>query len=615
MEYNRNFYLALVLSMLVMFGWLYFFGPQPQQLAEHPPLQGESGQRQSSALPNEGEGFATNRDTHADTRNHIPGSAGELNAQARAREIALDPRITIDTPNLSGSINLNGALIDDLYLKNYRESVDPNSALIALLNPLAFKQGYLAEFRYLNSTEGQNLNLPTLLSSWKIDGDNSVLTPSTPVRLIFDNGEGIIIRRTIAVDDKFMFTFSDEVVNQTQTTISLDVYSRVVRTSRPDTQSGNYLLHEGFIASVNMEVETSSYGDLDGATGADRAQEFAPSNGGFVGITDKYWAVAAIPSRERTHRVGFFYGDNPGTYYIASYRSTPVTLAAGASQQFEGRIFAGAKQVDILNSYADAPGQEINQFGFLIDWGWFKFLTQPMFVLIDWLYKMVGNFGLAILLVTVILKAVLFPLANKSYKSMARMKKLQPAMVEIREKYSDDRQKQQQAIMQLYREEKVNPLAGCWPILVQFPIFFALYKVLYITIEMRHAPFFGWVQDLASPDPTSLFNLFGLLPYEVPGLLMIGVWPLLMGVTMFLQMRMNPTPPDPTQAMIFNWMPLIFTFTLSAFPAGLVIYWAWNNTLSIIQQGIIMKSQGVKIELYDNLRQMFKKKPKKGEVK
>jgi len=608
MEYNRNFYLALVLSMLVMFGWLYFFGPQPVSEPPAPPTQVTQIQNALGTEPD----FNAEVVGSAPIRNHIPGNAGDMRLETRAETIALDERITIDTPNLQGSINLNGALIDDLRLKNYRETVDPNSPLIALLNPLVFKQGYLAEFRYLSAEK--NLTLPTMLSAWRVDGDNTTLTPSTPVKIIFDNGEGLIIRRTIAVDDKFMFTFSDEVSNETGGAIALDAYSRVVRVARPETESGNYLLHEGFIASINGEVETSSYGDLDGATGDDRIQNFMASQGGFVGITDKYWAVAAIPALGVEHRSSFVYGDNAGSYYIANYRALPVTLAAGATQKFEGRIFAGAKQVDILNAYADAAGQEITQFSFLIDWGWFKFLTQPMFVLIDWLYRLVGNFGLAILLVTVILKAILFPLANKSYKSMARMKKLQPAMVEIREKYGDDRQKQQQAIMQLYREEKVNPLAGCWPILIQFPIFFALYKVLYITIEMRHAPFFGWIQDLAAPDPTSLFNLFGLLPYEVPALLMIGVWPLLMGLTMFLQMRMNPTPPDPTQAMIFNWMPLIFTFTLSAFPAGLVIYWAWNNTLSILQQGIIMKSQGVKIELFDNLKQMFKKKPSKGEA-
>jgi YidC/Oxa1 family membrane protein insertase len=284
-----------------------------------------------------------------------------------------------------------------------------------------------------------------------------------------------------------------------------------------------------------------------------------------------------------------------------------MTIEAGQSQTLKNHVFAGAKVVTQIQAYEKQLG--IKQFELLIDWGWFYFITKPMFYLIDWIYKFSGNFGVAILVVTVLLKGLFFPLANKSYKSMARMKLVQPKMTEIREKYADDKMKQQQAMMQLYKEEKINPLAGCWPVLVQIPVFFALYKVLYVTIEMRHAPFFGWIQDLAAPDPTSLFNLFGLLPFAVPHFLMIGVWPLLMGITMFLQMRMNPTPPDPTQAAIFTWMPIIFTFMLASFPAGLVIYWAWNNLLSITQQGIIMKRQGVKIELFDNLKGMFKRKP------
>jgi YidC/Oxa1 family membrane protein insertase len=265
----------------------------------------------------------------------------------------------------------------------------------------------------------------------------------------------------------------------------------------------------------------------------------------------------------------------------------------------ENMVFAGAKEVDVVDAYEAQHG--IRQFEMLIDWGWFYFITKPLFYVIDWLYRLLGNFGLAILATTVLVKAVFFPLANKSYVSMANMKKVQPKMLEIREKYADDKMKQQQAMMELYKTEKINPLAGCWPILIQIPVFFALYKVLYVTIEMRHAPFFGWIRDLAAPDPTSLFNLFGLLPYDVPSFLMVGVWPIIMGITMFLQMRMNPTPPDPTQAMIFNWMPVVFTFLLATFPAGLVIYWAWNNFLSILQQGVIMKRQGAKIELWDNL--------------
>ncbi|RVD14706.1 membrane protein insertase YidC, partial [Mesorhizobium sp. M4B.F.Ca.ET.017.02.2.1] len=288
-----------------------------------------------------------------------------------------------------------------------------------------------------------------------------------------------------------------------------------------------------------------------------------------------------------------------------------TNVDAGKSATVETEVFAGAKEVAKIN--ASAEDRHIKRFDLLIDWGWFHFITKPMFWLIDTLYKFFGNFGLAILATTVIVKAIFFPLANKSYASMANMKKVQPKMLEIREKYADDKMKQQQAMMELYKTEKINPLAGCWPVALQIPVFFSLYKVLYITIEMRHAPFFGWIQDLAAPDPTSIFNLFGLIPMTLPHMLMIGVWPLLMGVTMFLQMRMNPTPPDPTQAAIFTWMPIIFTFMMAGFPAGLVIYWAWNNLLSILQQGVIMKRQGAKIELWDNLAALFRKKPSPAE--
>jgi len=288
-----------------------------------------------------------------------------------------------------------------------------------------------------------------------------------------------------------------------------------------------------------------------------------------------------------------------------------MTLAPGATATATNRTFAGAKVVDVIDRYEDTL--DIRQFGQLIDWGWFYFITRPMFHALDWFYRFIGNFGLAILAVTVVLKLIFFPLANKSYKSMARMKNMQPKITELRERFKDDKQKQQQEMMRIYKEEKINPAAGCWPILIQIPVFFALYKVLYVTIEMRHAPFFGWIQDLAAPDPTSLFNLFGLVPVDLPSFLLVGVWPIMMGITMFIQMRLNPTPPDPTQQMIFTWMPVIFTFMLASFPAGLVIYWTWNNFLSIIQQSVIMKRNGTKIELWDNLRGLFRRREKPSE--
>jgi len=622
MEYNRNFFIAIALSMLVMLGWQFFFAP-PLVETPRPVVETTQNERAGenllpgAALNADGAASPLNSDMVA---NALPGSAGAMTWEARRAVIDSGNRIRIETANLQGSINLQGALIDDLQLKHYRETVDRNSPLIALFNPALFRQGYFAEFGFVTTSDAVGL-MPSSNSLWQVEagqmrGDSYVLSEGSPVTLIHDNGAGLLFRRTIAVDGDFMFTFHDAVTNEGSSSLKLASFGRVARVSRPDLESGNYLLHEGMIGVIGAQgLQSKTYQNLDEAKPEDRIQHFEPATGGWIGITDKYWAAAIIPPKEEEYQARFVYSDRQGTLYQSDFIGSAVVIAPGATQQFSNRVFAGAKQVDILEKYENQPGAEIQQFGLLIDWGRLGLITKPMFVLIDWLYKMVGNFGFAILLVTVILKAVLFPLANKSYKSMARMKKLQPAMMEIREKYADDKVKQQQEVMQLYRNEKVNPLAGCWPLLIQFPIFFALYKVLYITIEMRHAPFLGWILDLAAPDPTSLFNLFGLLPYDVPEFLMIGVWPIIMGVTMFLQMRMNPTPPDPTQAMIFTWMPLVFTFMLATFPAGLVIYWAWNNTLSIIQQGIIMKKHGVKIELFDNLKQLMVKKPHKKEEK
>jgi len=630
MEYNRNFFIAIALSMLVMLGWQIFFAPPLPVDAPPPPAEISQNDALQLGLAESGvDGALPGQMPDQDFAGHgVPGSAGVMTGEARAALIRSGKRVRIETANLQGSINLHGALIDDLLLKKYRETVDKNSPLIALFNPVAFKQGYFAEFGFVGASSiaggdmgGAARAMPNMNSLWRVEDGLSqdgeyVLTDTSPLKLVFDNGMGLIFRRTITVDGDFMFTFHDEVFNEGEVPITLASFGRVARVSRPDLESGNYLLHEGMIGVIGAEgLQTKTYQKLDEAKIEERVQRFSPATGGWIGITDKYWAAAIIPPEGEEYQARFIYSDREGTLYQSDFVRSAAFLAPGVTHQFTNRVFAGAKQVDVLEQYENSQGAEIQQFGLLIDWGRLGLITKPMFMLIDWLYKMVGNFGFAILLVTVILKAVLFPLANKSYKSMARMKKLQPAMVEIREKYADDKVKQQQEVMQLYRNEKVNPLAGCWPLVIQFPIFFALYKVLYITIEMRHAPFLGWILDLAAPDPTSLFNLFGLLPYNVPEFMMVGVWPIVMGVTMFLQMRMNPTPPDPTQAMIFTWMPLVFTFMLASFPAGLVIYWAWNNTLSIIQQGIIMKKHGVKIELFDNLKELLVRKPKKKEGK
>jgi YidC/Oxa1 family membrane protein insertase len=598
MENNRNFFITIALSVLILTLWQVFY--------VNPRIEAE---RDKARL----EEIATNPDAPApvdpsvpapDVPGGVPGSDGG-SAANREAALALNPRVKIETPSLTGSINLNGGRLDDIRLKAYTLTVEPNSPIIELLNPAALPNGFYAEVGYApNDAAGA---LPGPATAWTAP-EGATLTPESAVTLTFVNDKGLTFKRTFAVDRDYMFTVTDAVTNGGAAAVPLASYGRVTRLEKPLVE-GIYVLHEGLIGVTGEEGLTEiDYEDVE----EDKRIAPGKSTDGWLGITDKYWGVTLAPKSGGSFQPSYnYFNDANGDRYQADFVTDPVEIEPGQSAQFETLVFAGAKEVAKIQAYEADRG--IRQFELLIDWGWFYFITKPMFHLIDWLYRLLGNFGLAILATTVVVKAFFFPLANKSYKSMANMKKVQPAMLEIREKYADDKMKQQQAMMELYKTEKINPLAGCWPILIQIPVFFALYKVLYVTIEMRHAPFFGWIQDLAAPDPTSIFNLFGLLPYDVPAFLLIGVWPLLMGITMFLQMRMNPTPPDPTQAMIFNYMPILFTFMLASFPAGLVIYWAWNNLLSIIQQGVIMKRQGAKIELWDNLIGLFKRKPSPAE--
>ena len=443
--------------------------------------------------------------------------------------------------------------------------------------------------------------MPGPSTIWKQVGSGA-LSDTSPVTLEFVNDKGLTFTRTLSVDTNYMFTVKDSVQNGSAAAIQIQPYGRIARFGEPDT-AGIYVLHEGMVGNLGEQgLDEIDYDDVEEEILIKRDSV----SSGWLGITDKYWATALIPAHNFTAAYRYVKAARP--FYQTEYIGSPLVIAPGAASETTTRLFAGAKKVDIIDSYQEQLN--IPLFDKIIDWGWFYWLTKPLFLLMNYIYGLVGNFGVAILLVTVIIKIFFFPLANKSYASMANMKKVQPEMTAIRERYGDDRQAQQKAMMELYKKEKINPAAGCWPVLIQIPVFFALYKVIYVTIEMRHAPFFGWINDLSAPDPTSIFNLFGLLPYDVPLFLLVGVWPLLMGITMFIQMQMNPAPPDPTQQMIFKWMPVVFTFMLATFPAGLVIYWAWNNFLSIIQQGTIMKRQGAKIELWDNLKAMFSKKEK-----
>ena len=591
---NKNLIMAIALSVAVLIGWNYFVGSplfESQKHAQQQPKPAAPG-----AAPQEGQPSAPPAST-------VPGTAAAPVVESREAALARAPRLPLDTPSLFGSIPLKGGRIDDVSLKGYRETVDPNSPHIVLLSPAGGPEPYYAEFGWVGA------GAPTADTLWTADG--KTLTPSTPVTLTWDNGQGLVFRRRISVDEKFAFTLEDSVENKGEKPASLNAYGLVSRHGKPQTQ-GYYVLHEGLIGVVgDYGLQEFGYAALDKEPfiqgQGTRGKVWNAVTGGFLGITDKYWAAAVLPDQTLPYQGSFTSREeNKQFTYQANVLGDTRTIAPGQKVELTHRLFAGAKEVGQINAYEQSLG--VKKFDLLIDWGWFYFITKPMFKALDFFYRLFGNFGLSILIVTVLLKLLFLPLANRSYVSMAKMKAVQPEMAAIRERYKEDKVKQQQEMMGLYKREKINPVAGCWPILIQVPVFFALYKVLFVTIEMRHAPFFGWIRDLAAPDPTSLFNLFGLIPFDVPHFLHIGVWPLIMGVTMFLQMKMNPEPPDPVQKAMFSWMPLIFTFMLASFPAGLVIYWAWNNLLSVSQQYVIMRRNGVKVELWDNLRSTFKKK-------
>jgi len=602
-ENNRNFILAIILSIGVLFAWQYFFVPKPPPGAGAPPAEQQQQVEPGPPQPQPGGGAPEVGGTPSQ-----PGG-GAPSTLTREEALAQSPRVTIDTPSLKGSIALKGGRIDDLTLKDYRETVEPTSPNVVLLSPAGGPGAYYAEHGFVGGGTGEDLALPTADSLWKAE-TQSPLTQSSPVTLSYDNGKGLKFTRTIALDDKYMFTVDDQVANTGSEAVTLYPYALVSRHETPHVQ-GFYILHEGLVGVVDDGgLEEISY-----SKAIENPPTIFKSQHGWLGITDKYWATVVVPEQGKGFKATFS-GSTQGEgrdRFQTDYLMDPLTIPAGGTGEAKGQVFAGAKEVNTVDAYAERYG--IPKFDLLIDWGWFYFLTKPLFFALDFFYKLVGNFGIAILIVTLCIKLVLFPLANKSYVSMSKMKLLAPEMQRIKERYGDDRARQQQAMMELYKKEKVNPASGCLPILVQIPVFFALYKVLFVTIEMRHAPFFGWIKDLSAPDPTSVFNLFGLIPWDPPSFLMIGIWPLIMGVTMWVQMKLNPAPPDPMQQKIFAWMPVFFTFLLASFPAGLVIYWAWNNLLSVIQQSVIMARQGVEIPLLENLGIKNNKKSAKGETK
>ena len=607
---NKNTILAIVLSALVLIAWQFFFA-MPQEKARQEKLQAEQiAQKQQQQQQPSQPGQPAQAPAPVGPA-QPPGQAAQAPAAATANReaaLAMSRRVPIATDSLQGSIALKGGRIDDLALVKFRETVDPKSPPIVLLSPSGSPDPFYAEFGWTNAA-GANVKLPAADTVWTQAGSGT-LAAGHPVTLTYDNGEGLEFRRIIAIDDKYLFTIKDEVVNKSDKPVSLFPFALISRHGTPQTL-GYYILHEGLIGKFGDEgSQEVTYKKIE-----EKKDITYNATNAWLGITDKYWAAVLLPETN-AHVIANFRANKLGTLdtYQTDYLLDARTIAPGATGTADARLFAGAKEVRVVNDYEKQLN--LNHFDLLIDWGWFYFITKPLFFVIDYIYRLVGNFGVAILIVTVLIKMAFFPLANKSYASMAKMKAVQPQMAALRERYPDDKAKQQQELMALYKKEKINPLAGCLPIAIQIPVFFSLYKVLFVTIEMRHAPFFGWIHDLSAPDPTNLFNLFGLIAFDptilpmVGHFLHLGAWPLIMGVTMWAQMKLNPTPPDPTQAMIFNWMPVIFTFMLASFPAGLVIYWAWNNTLSVIQQSVIMRKHGAKIELIDNIKALFvKKKP------
>lgn len=581
---NRNMILAIVLSIAIVVGFELFFKssqPIPETVTGEMAMPSADGTTDLPAAPTSGSMFG-----------NLPSpimTADAISVVAKANRddvLASSQRVAIFTDRLQGSISLIGARIDDLALLDYREELDENSDKIILLQPRGIENAYYASFGWVAGTGMGNILLPSKDTVWT--ADRPELTVGSPVTLSWDNGQGLVYRQTISVDKDYMFAINQQVANTSNSTVNLHPYGLISRRTTPDV-TGFYILHEGLLGVFDETLSEVDYDDLQ-ETGVIET----PTTGGWIGITDKYWLAALVPDQEQSVNTRFVHRLDSGIdKYQVDFLSPVQSIPAGGSATSTNYFFAGAKEALLLDDYSEQ--YNVDRFDLAIDFGWFYFLTKPIFYALLWLNDHVGNLGVAILILTVGIKLLFFPLANKSYTAMSKMKALQPKMTELREKHGDDKAKLNQEMMALYKKEKANPAAGCLPIIIQIPVFFALYKVLFVTIEMRHAPFFGWIQDLSAPDPTTIFNLFGLIPWDPPGFLMIGVWPLLMGISMFLQQKLNPQPADPIQAKIFLFMPIMFTFLLASFPAGLVVYWAWNNSLSILQQWIIMRRMGVKI--------------------
>jgi YidC/Oxa1 family membrane protein insertase len=597
MDEQKNLIMAAALSFMVVVAWFFLFPPEAP--APLPP------QAQVQTAPDGTQTVVAQPDA--------PIAAAA--APDRASALARSERIAIKTPRLTGSIALKGGRIDDLHLSDYRETLDKASDTVTLLSPLGAEHPFYIAYGWLPTAESP-VKTPTPNTDWTLASTGS-LTVDTPVTLEWDNGEGLVFRREISVDANYMFSVRQTVRNTTDAPVTLSPYGYVARRGDPITENF-YILHEGAVAKLDgtlTEMKYDAMEEIEGSGGLGvREQIIKVADSGWLGFTDKYWMATLIPDAGQPFDAYFKYTQLTGSHeYRTEMRLPPMTVAPGAEAGSSTKLFAGAKELKTIDAYANAgaPG-----FDDSIDWGWFFFLTKPIAHVLVYLHGVIGNMGVAIIVLTFAIKALLFPLAYKSYVSMSKMKKLQPEMEKLKERCGDDKMKLQQEMMALYKKEKANPAAGCLPMLPQIPIFFSLYKVLFVTIEMRHAPFFGWIHDLSAPDPSSILNLFGLLPFVAPGhtdilgIISLGALPILLGISMWAQQKLNPAPTDQTQAMIMNWMPWVFMFMLGGFASGLVIYWIANNTITFTQQYLIMRSQGVDIDFFGNVKSSFKRKTK-----
>ena len=593
-DQNKNLILASVLSFIVIITWFILF-PPPEPV----PNDIESAQQQSEE---------SNLAPNADTAKAPLIETGET-------EIAVEAeRIQIENELLTGAISTQGGRIDQLSLKNYRNTISEDSDIVTLLSPVGKPEAYYAAFGWAPAVGIKPDQVPDPNTIWTVVGNN-ILTPSSPISLVWDNGNGVKFMRKISIDEKYMFTVEQGIENNSGSEISLRPYGLLRRHGEPKDMKNFFILHEGIIRMSDGELSEEDYGDIADLPILEKegthAERVEVQNSGWTGFTDHYWMTTLIPDQSSSFRSTTKYFAAQDIYQVEAVMPSTV-IADGSSTSISTQLFAGAKEWDTIRKYEQA-----GVTGFLdsIDWGWFFFLTKPMFAVLHWLNVIIGNMGWAIIGLTLIIKAVLFPLAYKSYASMAKMKELQPEMEKIKERVGDDRQKLQQEMMGLYKKEKVNPASGCLPILIQIPIFFSLYKVIFVTLELRHEPWFGWIRDLSAPDPSTILNLFGSLPWANPttpgsilAIISLGILPILLGISMWLQQKLNPAPTDKTQAMIFAWMPWVFMFMLGTFASGLVIYWIANNTITFIQQYLIMRRQGYKPDVFGNILDSFKKK-------